>query len=130
MAISANVAAAKKDTPIFPSKLFPMKGNKPNTAKLSPNNPLAYNPKLKRGPVMPGIMPKSLRALFSQLNFGKDAIAIKMQTNASIGADIPVVAPFFALYLFYFLAILCSSSTFMPTICFKNFRCHKSCLIL
>ncbi len=58
---------------------------------------------------MPGIMPKSLRALFVQLNFGKDATAVKIQTNASIGAAIPVAAPILCLTIALF-----SGNPFVP----------------
>ena len=48
---------------------------------------------MKSGPVMPGIMPKSLKALFVQLNEGYDVMAVRMQVKASVGAAIPAAAP-------------------------------------
>jgi hypothetical protein len=121
--ISAIDVAANSDAPIFPTRLFPRKENNPNNAKYNPKNPLAYNPKLKRDPVMPGIMPKSLRALFVQLNLGKDVMAVRIQTNASIGAAIPVAAPILCLTIALF-----SGNRFVPLqlfmfdLHFKNLR--------
>ncbi len=42
---------------------------------------------------MPGTTPKSLNALFVQLNVGQDAMAVKIQTKATMGATIPEDAP-------------------------------------
>jgi len=70
MHISATPVAAKVKEPILPIQLFPMYVYKPNVAKMKAKKPLLYNPKLKIGPVMPAMMPKSLRALFVQLNCG------------------------------------------------------------
>ena len=57
--------------------------------------PLTKSPKLKSEDVMPETTPKSLRALFVQLNVGYDAMAVRMQTNAIIGDIIPEAAPIF-----------------------------------
>lgn len=70
MQISAKPVAAKVKEPIFPIQLFPRYVYKPNMAKKKAKKPLLYNPKLKTGPVMPTTIPKSLSALFAQLNCG------------------------------------------------------------
>ena len=93
MQIKAIVAAAKTPTPILPSK-FPLKYEyMPNIAKFKARRPQANSPTLKIIPVTPCITPKSLRALFIQLNWRWVAIAIMMQMNAKMGAIIPLAAP-------------------------------------
>lgn len=92
--------------------------NKPNSAKLNAKNPLANKPKLKIGPVMPGIMPRSLSALLVQLNAGYDAMAVRIQENASIGTTIPIrhrffVKCFFGWTCFWFLGCLFGLSYFL-----------------
>ena len=48
-------------------------------------------PELKRVAVMPSIMPRSLKALFIQLNSGWEAIAEKISANPIMGARKPQV---------------------------------------
>jgi hypothetical protein len=71
-------------------------------AKLKAKSPLVIKPKLNSGPVMPGIMSKSLKALFVQLNAGYDAIAARMQVNPNMGATIALDAP-----ILCFAVLLC-----------------------
>ncbi len=89
----------------------------PSIAKLNAKKPLANKPKLKIGPVMPDIMPRSLSALLVQLNAGYDAMAVMIQVNASIGTAIPIAAPVFSkvllwLDIFWFLGCLFGVSCF------------------
>jgi hypothetical protein len=65
----------------------------PNIAKFKARRPQANSPKLKIVPVAPGTTPKSLRALFTQLNWEWVAMAIMMQMDAKMGATIPFAAP-------------------------------------
>ena len=68
-------------------------------AKFKARSPQANRPKLKIIPVTPGTTPRSLRALFVQLNWGWVAMAIMMQINAKIGAITPLAAPILCILL-------------------------------
>lgn len=68
-------------------------------AKQKASIPAAVSPKLNNGAVKPGAIPKSLSALFVQLNSGQDAIEIEMQVNANMGVANPIVAPIFCLFM-------------------------------
>ena len=70
MQINAIVAAAKKPEPTFPRELLPIKVNRPKAAKIKAKTPAVNNPKLNNGPVIPVTTPRSLSALFVQLNCG------------------------------------------------------------
>jgi hypothetical protein len=68
--MSAMAAAPKTIEPILPTQLFPKYVNKPNIEKLKAKTPLTKSPKLKSEAVKPETTPKSLKALFVQLNVG------------------------------------------------------------
>ena len=70
MQISAIVAPAKTAVPILPIQFFPKYENNPNSAKIKAKTPEVISPELNSDPVMPFIMPRSLKALFVQLNWG------------------------------------------------------------
>ena len=113
MPISAKPAAAKATEPVLPTQLLLKYDNKPNTAKLKTKKPLVYRPKLKSGPVAPGTMPRSLKALSVQLKGGYDQMANNIQANASIGAAIPEAAPILS-RLLVFPDNLFTSNTNIP----------------
>ena len=68
MQINALVAAAKNPEPTLPKELLPIKVNRPKVANIKAKTPAVISPKLNIGPVIPSTMPRSLSALFVQLN--------------------------------------------------------------
>lgn len=70
---------------------------------------------MKSGPVKPGIMPRSLKALFVQLKAGYDATAAMMQAKASMGAAIALDAPIlcFAVFCVKMVPMLCKVVLFL-----------------
>lgn len=89
MEINVSVTAAKTAEPNLPVKCCFKKGYKANTEKRKPKKPLIQSPILNSGAVIPSIMPKSLSALWVQLNSGYEAIAESIQVKATIGEANP-----------------------------------------
>src|SRR5512137_1047784 len=78
----------------------------PKAAKQKASTPATVSPKLKTGAVKPGATPKSLSALFVQLNSGHDAIEIEIQVNATMGVANPVTAPISCLFISIYLGLI------------------------
>ena len=69
IAKSATLASTKIKVPILPTVVSFRNTNNPD-AKTRPNAPLMSKPELKSVAVAPSTIPRSLRALFVQLNSG------------------------------------------------------------
>ena len=93
MPIRAKPAAAKAMEPILPTQLFLKYENKPKMAKFRTKIPPTSIPKLKSSPIVPGTIPRSLKALSVQLKGGYDQMAKRIQANVSTGPAIPLAAP-------------------------------------
>ena len=91
--MSEKLARRKMIAPILPVTFLRRNLNKP-MAKLRLKSPLKKSPKLNSVEVIPGTTPKSLSALFIQLNCGYVvAIANPINVNANTGVRMPATPP-------------------------------------